>query len=557
MAARSFVTALRTLRDAAFRFDAGGRAVAAGALADLAATPLPSAPLLTRYHDLLLFLRAHPPDPAGLRRIESELRRLARHVGGLSAPARERFVNEGLPHADTLTRFSHDTVRRLLQRSDLRVQFDHAGEPRLDLNAVLRLTLPAPEWSHTTAGLGDADLLAALKVPPGARLRFLVDELTRLDDRPFVKDHLFDALDLFVRVAPRRAAFSKANNRLPMPAMFFQHDRLKRFDTAALMNRSLPRPRAGPAWRVREGREAREAREAREGAGRAQAVQVIRDALTLTARETDPGTYFDERSLRLFDLERGLSVAIFGMTAERQLPYESYVGFMLFKNGLAAAYGGAWVFGARADFGMNIFEPYRGGESGFMMCQVLRTYRQAFGVRHFEVDAHQFGLDNPDGIASGAFWFYHRHGFRPLDPALARLAERESRRLAETPGARSSEKTLQAFTGSSVALHFGGPEPVALPVLVERITALIARQFGGDRQAAEQAAVARLARRGCVLRAATPPGAQRAVAEWALLAAALRVADAPRLEQLRRLVRLKPRDVFGYQRTLLHFLGQV
>ena len=64
---------------------------------------------------------------------------------------------------------------------------------------------------------------------------------------------------------------------------------------------------------------------------------------------------------------------------------------------------------------MNIFEPYRGGESGFMMCQVLRVYRQRFGVRFFEVDATQFGLDNPDGIASGAFWFYYRHGFRPLD----------------------------------------------------------------------------------------------------------------------------------------------
>ena len=45
--------------------------------------------------------------------------------------------------------------------------------------------------------------------------------------------------------------------------------------------------------------------------------------------------------------------------------------------------------GERAAFGMNIFEPFRGGESGLMMCQVLRTYRQTFGVRDFEVDAHQ------------------------------------------------------------------------------------------------------------------------------------------------------------------------
>ena len=94
------------------------------------------------------------------------------------------------------------------------------------------------------------------------------------------------------------------------------------------------------------------------------------------------------------------------------------------KHGFPAAYGGSWILGRRANFGMNIFEPYRGGESGMMMCQVLRAYRQAFRADYFEVDAHQFGLDNPDGIASGAFWFYHRHGFRPTDADLAALALR-------------------------------------------------------------------------------------------------------------------------------------
>jgi hypothetical protein len=245
------------------------------------------------------------------------------------------------------------------------------------------------------------------------------------------------------------------------------------------------------------------------------------------------------------------------MVPARQLPFESYVGFMLFKNGMPAAYGGSWVFGARADFGMNIFEPYRGGESGFMMCQVLRVYRQAFAVRYFEVDAHQFGLDNPDGIASGAFWFYYRHGFRPVDPALARRAERESRRLAATPGARSSVQTLQAFTGSSVALAFAhGPAPLALADATARITALIARRHAGDRQAAERGALARLASRGIELRVGREPGAARVASEMALLAEALRVQDAGALACLPRLVRLKPRDLFGYQRALLTFLGQ-
>jgi hypothetical protein len=537
---------LRRLRDAAPRFDDAGRAQVAAALGALAARPLPAGrglAALVEYHALLLFLRAHPDDRHTLARVEAEFGRIARFVRGLPAARREALANEGLPHADTVTRLSHDVVRQLLARSDLRVSLDHVGEPRLDLNAVLRLTLPPPEWSHTTAGFDDAELLAALGVTPAQRLRFLVAELARLDAQPFVKDHFFDALDLFVRVSPRRAAFAKAHNRLPTSEVFWQRDRLKRFDTLALMNRRLPPPRTLNKSSADD------------------VTRVIRDTLTLTARETDPGTYLEPRSLRLHDLERGIAVALYGMVPERQLPYESYVGFMLFKNGMPAAYGGAWVFGERAEFGMNIFEPYRGGESGFMMCQVLRVYRQTFAVRSFEVDAHQFGLDNPDGIASGAFWFYHRHGFRPVDRALARLAEREHRRLAATPGARSSEQTLVAFTGSSVALDFatgaagaGAKAPPALAPLTERITALITRRYGGDRRRAEGAAIERMARLGAPLRAAAVPGGARVAAEWALLAEALQIEDAPRLKLVQRLVALKPRDLFGYQRGLLRLL---
>jgi hypothetical protein len=189
----------------------------------------------------------------------------------------------------------------------------------------------------------------------------------------------------------------------------------------ALMNQPLPPPR-------RLGADAR-----------AELVRVLRNTMALTSRETDPATYLDARALRVYALERGLAVALFGMTPERQLPLESYVGFTLFKNGLPVAYGGAWVMGERAAFGMNIFEPFRGGESGFMMCQVLRAYRQAFKVRYFEVDAHQFGLDNPDGIASGAFWFYYRHGFRPLSAPLR--AWRYKKRSASTRGRATTAPT--------------------------------------------------------------------------------------------------------------------
>jgi hypothetical protein len=321
-----------------------------------------------------------------------------------------------------------------------------------------------------------------------------------------------------------------------MRAVHLHTELLRDFDAAVLMNQRLP------AARVLD------------GDALAEVVRVIKTSLLLTSRETDPGTYMDERTLRVWDLERGVSVAIYGMAPARQMPLESYVGFTLFKNGLAAAYGGAWILGPRAGFGMNIFEPYRGGESGYMMCQVLRTYRQAFGVDFFEVDAHQFGLDNPDGIATGAFWFYYRYGFRPLDRALAALAERERRKIRATPGYRSSEKTLLRFTDSNVALNFGRAVPAHVFDLTVPVTRMVGRRYGGDRLAAERDAVAAFVAKTGALRRPTPHQ-QQVLAEVALVAEANAITERSQLAILRRMVAVKPVDLWAYQRLWFDFFA--
>lgn len=517
------------LRAVAHRFDPAAQEAKREALAVAARAALRDAPVLPRYHELLLFLLAHPGGAAQRAMVESEMRRLTAFLRARRGRHGAWLDGEGLPWVETAARFSHDCVRWLMGHPHARIALDGFGEgARGDLNAVLRLTLPSLERSETTAELDNLALLDTLGVPPSRRLAFVIGELARFDAQPYVKDHLYDALELFVTLRPTDRRLSRAYSRLPMPAPFFQRELLRDFDALALMNRPLPPARALDRAALDE------------------TLRVLKTAFVLTHRETDPGTYLDERALVVVDVERGITVAVYGMVPERQLPLESYVGFTLFKNGLAAAYGGAWLLGRRAGFGMNIFEPYRGGESGFMMCQVLRVYRQLFGASFFEVDAHQFGLDNPDGIATGAFWFYYRYGFRPLDAALARLAERERATMRRQPGHRSSEKTLLRFTGSNVALNFGGPVPPHVFDLTTPVTRMVQRRYGSDRQAAERDSLQRLA-------ALTGPlegldGTQHAVAvEVALVAHAMDLDDTRRLGLLRRMIQVKPADLFAYQ----------
>ncbi len=527
MSFKSLVDALRAVQN---RFDPDSARRQQACLEQLARLGFPLSEVTARYHDSLLFLAAHPQSRELERRVAGELARLERflkarrHARPIAA-----WADQGMAYVDIVTRFSHDATRWMLGHPHASVVLDSFDQPKAELIHILKLTLPSVERSETTADCSNHELMDALQVPPARRLPFVVQELSRHDGDPLLKDHLYDSLDVFLRIRATHGRFSKARNRLTMPrGTVHQQNIVKKFDVAGLINTPLPAPRAMTP------------------AERNEAILVLKNTMALTVRETDPCTYLEPGSLRIVDLERGLACAVFGMTPDRQLPLESYVGFTLFKNGLPVAYGGAWIFGPRAAFGMNIFEPFRGGESGTMMAQVLRTYRQTFQVDYFEVDAHQFGLDNADGIASGAYWFYHRHGFRSIDAALDALAAREKTRIERRPGYRSSEKTLLKLTGSNVALNFGRRVPMHIFDITTAVTRMTARRFDSNRLAMERESVAAFIK-GAGWTQPPTVDEQRALREWAAAAAAIGVKTAREYELLAACVRAKPRDVLAYQ----------
>lgn len=533
-APRSFANAVATLRAAATHFDAEGVAAQRQALARSRTMALRASATLLAYYECLLFMSAYPANPTLLDMARAELRRIQGFLRARRTRPAGRLLNSGLPFTSTVMRFSHDCARWLLAHPDCQATLEEYLEPTLSLNTVFGLTLPLLERPQTTAELSNESLCAALGISKRHTLEQVIAELSRFDDQPLVKDHLYDALGVCIRVTPTSGRFSTAGNQLSTPQTFFHDAPARPFDPMAMMNDALPVPRQ------------------LSHAQRDDVVTVIRNAMVLTSRETDPATYMDPRSLRLFDLERGLSVAIFGMTADRQLGLESYVGFTAFKNGMPVSYGGAWVLGQRAEFGMNIFEPYRGGESGFVLCQLLRVYRQSFGVSHIEIDAHQFGLDDPDGINSGAFWFYYKYGFRPSSPSLAAVARREKDRLRTRRGLRTPKSMLRQLTGSSLVLRLSADRTPALASVASRVTRMMQREYQGNRRAAEADCIARFAEMAPVPARLTV-AQRRVMTEMAMIARALEVTDARRLKVLAEMVLAKPVDVYRYQQLVTAF----
>lgn len=487
---------------------------------------------LPEYHDLLLFIAAHPSNAYLLSLVESELKRITRVLKNASKRDLIAFSGSGLPHTRTVSVYSHDLLRWLLHYRSVSVTIDSFYGSSISLSDALQFTLPSLEKEIASIGYTNRELFHALKLNKEDQVSFLLADFEKLQD-PFLKDYLFNGLHLYLCITPTNAEFSRTYNRITIQKPYFHRENLKQFDQIDLLNRNLPKEKKLSKLEFE------------------QVTNTIKNSLTLLQRETDPVTYMDETSFRLYELERGISIAIYSMTADRQLPLESYVGYTLFKNGFPAAYGGAWVFGKRALFGINIFEPYRGGESGYMMCQLLRVYRQAFAVEYYEVEPYQYGLGNPEGISSGAYWFYYRFGFRSLDKELLELSTDEFTKIQTQKGYRSSEDTLLRFTESNVALQLGKTVPLTVGEVREKVTNLIANNYKGNRQEAEKAVVKKFLLKSGIKKRFTS-AEKKVLAETAFLCEVMKLKARPQLFQ--QLIVLKPKDLYSYQRVLLKLL---
>ncbi len=530
----SFVNRLNVLGKISSQFDDQSNLQKLQCLKQLSGMNLPGNKLLLSYYDALLFNCAYPSDEKQLRITERELLRISGYLKRKNKGLNKIFENTGLPYTKGISTFSYDCLRWLLTHPNCKTEINSYEDATFALNEVLKLTLPSIERSETTAGLNNTELLARLKVKPRNQLSFLITELSKLDDMPYIKDHLFEELGLYVDIFPKDKFFSRSFNRISISKKYFHQNLIKLFDHEGLLKQKLPAPVCMTNVQRKE------------------CILIIKNSMALMDRETDPTTFIQEHSIRLYELERGISIAVYGMIPSRQLPLDSYVGYTLFKNGFPAAYGGGWVFGECAFFGINIFETFRGGESGYMMCQLLRVYRQVFNVDYFEVEPYQFGLDNPEGIASGAFWFYYRYGFRPLDKKLLKISNEEYKKIRNTKTYRTSKKVLVQFTESNIALKLGKGVPVKSPDIATKVSQMISSKYNGNRLIAEQ---------DCVLKFKNKTGfktpfnkdEKQVLLEVALWCEAFEISEKNKLDIMMQMIKTKPVDLYKYQKLLLKF----
>ena len=529
---------VRELRAVLSRFGPEADAARRDAWARAAGAPFADAAALVAWHDLMLFVLAHPATHREHARARRELERVARASRAVAARgtrADRRALREtGIAWTRVEARFGLAFARWLVARHPGRAALVGIDDEPMALAETIAAALP-PAQADIASGGADGIELADAFAPGGDRLAWLVRAFDALDAPAAHRDHLFEAVGALTRLDLADSPLSRTFLRGPAGRPYCVA-RLKRdVDIAATLETPLPKVRAAPLSR------------------RAAALDASRGAIAVLGRETDAMATTSARDTELHALGRGLVIALHAPSPDRTGAFDAHVGFGLFRNGVPVAYGGGWPFAGGCRIGVNVFPAFRGGESAWMFAQVLRTYRQRFRVVRFLVEPYQYGAGNREGLESGAFWFYWRLGFRPVAPRVRALAEAEAAKLAADRDYRAPLATLRRFTTSDLALDLAsGVSPPDAADLAEVASAWLASRGRGDFARAERIALATAERwLGCRAPASGPGrDAWRAFAP--LLVQLPSLARWPARERARIvfLLREKGRDTFAFQRAL-------
>jgi len=468
------------LRSMANRFGSAERARKLSLLRMAASGALGDAALLVAYHDVLLFLLAYPATSAMRSLASRELARVAAATREIdahgSARARAGLSGSGVAWSTINIAFTYPVARWLVSRYPQCAEVDSFGEGGALLAQWLRHALPSAEFEllesphDTPEGLLEA-------ATPGwrrGRLAWLVAQFERLQCDSALREAAYDSLNMFVTLNARDAPISRTFSRgLPVAAFYHRGPMLRDVDANRVIATPLP-----VARRLRQ-------------KACVHLVDSGRAVLAMLGRETDPITHADVARTRYYELGRGVAITLFSALPARRNPLDSHIGYVLSKNSVPVGYGGGWPFLGTCKIGINIFAPFRGGESAFLMASVLRAYAQLFAVERFLVEPYQFGAGNREGLESGAFWFYFRLGFRPVESSLCAIAQDEFEQMRQNPRYRTPLSVLRRFTRSDlerpvVAEALAACDPSALS---RATTAWIGARFRGRRDRAEAAAL--------------------------------------------------------------------
>lgn len=437
---------------------------------------------LIRFHETLLFLRAYPPDARVLKQVEKILKTFEARVSRLrDAEADLSAIDNpdasGIAGTSVTSNFSYAIVRWLVTRFPTQISIDWdwfeeddrfgATMPRflplLEEDAMVEAHVPYRDWLRAAKGRAN-------------ELVWLLGRFESLKIADKARAELYDSLKIHVRWQ-FGFGISRTGMKLPGRRTGFYHDRplIARREislAAELTAPPIPVEKLSPALGEK-------------------VLDMARETSAVRYRELHGFTFGDSRRMLKADLGRGTEAFVVGVPPENRLPLRAYHAALVFKNGVPVAYFEGLSLFERMESGFNLYYTFREGETAWLYARILRLMRQLLGVCVFSIDPYQVGHENEEGIESGAFWFYRKLGFRPVQPELMKLTLSEEHRLSADPRRRTSARTLRKLAAGHLLFEMPGLSTPAHAGVWDRfqvrnvglaVQRRMAREFDGDAQ---------------------------------------------------------------------------
>ncbi|MEJ2719607.1 MAG: hypothetical protein P8181_00520 [bacterium] len=424
-------------------------------------------------HETLCFLHAYPDDRRVHREVEKVLGRFSKR-SDLQRHAKA-LTDTGIEGTPIYYSFYWTTALWLEQKwpGCLTIDWDNF-EKQYDLPYLFYMLLPfAESLAVDEADLEPSKWLELLKHPDETDAAFLIRRVAKLRSDETIRETIYEELEIPYRLSPGRGTPTRTGARYkPLPVVF-QTGPLDR-SRPDLKQAFLEPPSAVRPVSPREGRKL---------------IDMTRVAMVTRSRDLHAFQYADENDVRFVDFGDGLQFAVIGMIPEQRLMLDSVYGFLTFKNGVPMGYVLSSSYFNSTEVAYNVFETFRGGESARIYGRVLAMMRHLFGADTFTVDPYQMGHENPEGLESGAWWFYYKLGFRPMDPGVKRLLRSELARMRRNPKHRSSLDVLNRLSSKNMFLFTGRRRDdvrgiIPLENIGLAVSRYIGRRFGSDRERA-------------------------------------------------------------------------
>ena len=438
--------ALETLENIAHEYGSGIERRKRQLLSRLERARLTSAAAVERLHEVASFLLAYPDNAA----VHRSALKLLRGFGARRDVARfaTALTNSGIAGTPITFRFFSKMSRWLASHWPERLSIDWDD---FEDTGLLEALLPLMAHSAEAPGLDEYDLglkgwIERMKARGESDASFLIQAAAALPAAWPLRDVLHDSIDapMTLRWGPsgpsRTAVLAPPLKGRGRRTLHPQRDPLSRA-RPDLMSEAYRPPIAVRPLSVSQG---------------SSYLDMTREAMVTRKRDLDAFANADPRDVRLVEYDDGLSFACLGVAPADRLLLESVYGFLTLKNGTPIGYVLASALFQSCEIAYNVFDTFRGAEAALVYARAIAMSRHLFGADSFTIYPYQLGADNEEAIASGAWWFYYKLGFRPKHRAVQRVLARELGRMQRNPGHRSTPATLRALASDNLYFHLNG-----------------------------------------------------------------------------------------------------